>query len=105
MNILFICSRNKWRSATAENIYKSHPEHEVRSAGTAPSARIKINAKLIIWADLIFVMEKKHKRRIIERFPEETGEKEIITLHISDDYQYMDQELIEELNAKVADYL
>lgn len=50
-------------------------------------------------------MEKKHKRRIIERFPEETGEKEIITLHISDDYQYMDQELIEELNAKVADYL
>lgn len=105
MNILFICSRNKWRSATAENIFKNHPEHEVRSAGTAPSARIKINAKLIIWSDLIFVMEKKHKQRIIERFPEETGEKEIITLHIPDNYQYMNQELIEELNAKVADYL
>jgi len=32
-------------------------------------------------------------------------EKEIITLDIPDDYQYMDEELIEELNAKVADYL
>ena len=50
-------------------------------------------------------MEKKHKQRIIESFPEETYDKEIITLHIPDDYQYMDEELIEELNAKVADYL
>ena len=105
MNILFVCSRNKWRSATAETIYKNHPEHHARSAGTEPSARIKISAKLIIWSDLIFVMEKKHKQRIFERFPEETHEKEIITLDIPDDYQYMDEELIEELNAKVADYL
>ena len=50
-------------------------------------------------------MEKKHKQRITERFPEETCDKEIITLHIPDDYQYMDEELVEELNAKVADYL
>ncbi|NII84085.1 MULTISPECIES: hypothetical protein [unclassified Pedobacter] len=50
-------------------------------------------------------MEKKHKQRIVERFPEETYEKEIITLNIPDKYQYMDEELIEELNAKVTDYL
>ncbi|MBE5317553.1 protein tyrosine phosphatase [Pedobacter sp. MR2016-19] len=105
MNILFVCSRNKWRSATAETIYKNHPEHQVRSAGTEPSARIKISVKLITWSELIFVMEKKHKQRIFERFPEEMYEKEIITLDIPDDYQYMDEELIEELNAKVADYL
>ncbi|RYD74309.1 MAG: protein tyrosine phosphatase, partial [Sphingobacteriales bacterium] len=48
MNILFVCSRNKWRSATAETIYKNHPEHQVRSAGTEPSARIKLNAKHVI---------------------------------------------------------
>jgi len=105
LNILFVCSRNKWRSATAETIYKNHPEHQVRSAGTEPSARIKISARLIAWADLIFVMEKKHKQRITERFPEEVYEKEMITLEIPDDYQYMDGELIEELNAKVVDYL
>lgn len=105
MNILFVCSRNKWRSATAETMYKNHPEHQVRSAGTEPSARIKINAKLIIWADLIFVMEKKHKQRITERFPQEVYEKEIITLDIPDDYQYMDEALIEEIDLKVAHYL
>jgi predicted protein tyrosine phosphatase len=105
VNILFICSRNKWRSATAETIYKNHADHQVRSAGTEPSARIKISAKLIIWADLIFVMEKKHKQRIAERFPEEIYEKEIIILDIPDDYQYMDEELIDEIELKVADYL
>ena len=105
MNILFVCSRNKWRSATAETIYKNHPEHQVRSAGTAPSARIKLNAKHIIWADFIFVMEKKHKRRIAEKFSEEITDKEIIVLDIPDDYQYMDKELIEELNWKTSDYL
>lgn len=105
MNVLFVCSRNKWRSATAETIYKNHPDHQVRSAGTEPSARIKINAKLIAWADLIFVMEKKHKQRITERFADESHGKEIITLDIPDDYQYMDEELIEEIRAKVEGYL
>ncbi len=104
MNILFVCSRNKWRSATAETIYKNHPDHQVRSAGTEPLARIKINAKLIVWADLIFVMEKKHKQRITERFPEEIKEKEMIMLDIPDDYQYMDEELIEEIRVKVEGY-
>jgi predicted protein tyrosine phosphatase len=105
VNILFVCSRNKWRSATAETVYKNHADHQVRSAGTEPSARIKISAKLILWADLIFVMEKKHKQRIAERFPEEIYEKEIIILDIPDDYQYMDEELIDEIELKVADFL
>ncbi|AZI25125.1 protein tyrosine phosphatase [Pedobacter sp. G11] len=105
MNILFVCSRNKWRSATAETIYKNHPEHQVRSAGTEPSARIKLNAKHVIWADLIFVMEKKHKQRIEEKFSEEIADKKIVIMDIPDEYQYMDKELIEELNSKTLDYL
>ncbi|KIA93868.1 protein tyrosine phosphatase [Pedobacter kyungheensis] len=105
MNILFVCSRNKWRSATAETLYKNHPDHEVRSAGTASSARVKINAKHIVWADAIFVMEKKHKQILIERYPIETREKEIVILHIPDDYQYMDEELIEEIQSKMTAYL
>jgi len=105
MNILFVCSRNKWRSRTAETIYKNHSIHNVRSAGTEPSARIKINSKLILWADLILVMEKKHKQRIIENFSKDIIDKEIIILNIPDDYQYMDEELINELNSKVLDYL
>ncbi|QIL39253.1 protein tyrosine phosphatase [Pedobacter sp. HDW13] len=105
MNILFVCSRNKWRSATAETLYKNHPDHDVRSAGTASSARIKINAKLILWADVIFVMEKKHKQILTERFEDETLEKEIIILNIPDDYEYMDEELVEDIQSKMTAYL
>ncbi|MES2445723.1 MAG: protein tyrosine phosphatase [Bacteroidota bacterium] len=104
MNILFICSRNKWRSATAETIFQNHPFHQVRSAGTSAVARIKVNAKLINWADLIFVMEKKHKQILTENFREEIAEKELIVLAIPDDYQYMDEELIAELETKVSGY-
>lgn len=105
MNILFVCSRNKWRSATAETIYQNHPFHQVKSAGTAASARIKINHKLIEWADLIFVMEKEHKQRINEKFGEILAHKEIIILNIPDDYVYMDEELINEIETKVSSYL
>ena len=105
MNILFVCSRNKWRSATAETIFKNHPIHQVKSAGTEPSARIKLSAKHLNWADLIFVMEKKHKQRIIEKFSSEIVHAEIVVLHIPDEYQYMAEDLIEELTAKVSNYL
>jgi predicted protein tyrosine phosphatase len=57
MNILFVCSRNQWRSRTAETIFKDHQGHNVRSAGTEKDARVKVSEKLIHWADLIFVME------------------------------------------------
>lgn len=105
MNILFVCSRNQWRSPTAETIYKNHHGIFVKSAGTEPSARIKINSKLIEWADIIFVMEKHHKQRISERFSDDTLSKRIIVLDIPDDYQYMDEELIDSIKRSVEPYL
>ena len=105
MNILFVCSRNQWRSPTAEAIYKNRPNLNVKSAGTSSSARIKLSAKTIIWAELIFVMEKKHKQRMIESFPIECEGKEIIILDIPDEYQFMDKELMEEIETKVNPYI
>lgn len=105
MNVLFVCSRNQWRSPTAEEIYKNRNGIHVRSAGTESSARIKLSAKTILWADVIFVMEKKHKIRIEEKFKIESAEKTIIVLEISDDYKFMDPELIEEITSKVEPYL
>lgn len=104
MNILFVCSRNQWRSPTAEQVYKNHSGLNVRSAGTEPSARIKLTAKTILWADVIFVMEKKHKQRLRENFLNEAQQKQIIVLDIQDDYQFMDAELIEDIKAKVDAY-
>ena len=97
MNILFVCSRNIWRSPTAEVIYKNHTGIIARSAGTEPSARIKLSSKNIIWADFIFVMEKKHKQRMVEKFPDEIKGKQIVILDIPDEYKFMDLELIEDI--------
>ena len=104
-NILFVCSRNKWRSLTAETIYKNSSEYNVKSAGTEDSARIKINSKLIIWAQIIFVMEKKHKEKLLEKFFTEISNKKIIILDIPDIYKYMDKELIEEIKASISVYI
>jgi predicted protein tyrosine phosphatase len=105
MNVLFGCSRNKWRSPTAEKIYKNHFGIKVKSAGTEPSARIKLTANIINWADIIFAMEKKHKQKMMKIFPTETNRKEIIVLDIPDEYEFMDSELIEEIQAGVKPYL
>ena len=105
MNILFVCSRNKWRSRTAETIFKGDQRHEFRSAGTENDARIKVNEKLITWADLIFVMEKRHKQRLEDKFDRQLNDKKIVILNIEDDYLYMDEELIETLKASVDPYL
>ena len=105
MNALFICSRNQWRSRTAETIFKDNKDHLAKSAGTEPSARVRISAKLINWADIIFVMEKKHKQRLIENFPGEMQNKKVVIPDIADDYSYMDEELIEMIRTSVAPYL
>jgi predicted protein tyrosine phosphatase len=105
LNILFVCSRNKWRSATAETIFKDNLNHIVKSGGTEPSAVVKVSAKTILWADTIFAMEKRHKQRLIEKFPEEIKNKKIVVLDIEDNYKYMDPELIEIIKKSVEPYL
>ena len=105
MNILFVCSKNQWRSPTAEEIYKNSPVYHVRSAGTEAGARIKATAKIIVWADIIFVMEKKHKERLIQKFPDEARAADIVVLNIEDHYKFMDEELVAMIQTGVAPYL
>jgi protein-tyrosine phosphatase len=105
VNILFVCSKNKWRSRTAETIFQNDQRHKIRSAGTENDARIRITEKLVNWADLIFVMEKRHKERLEDKYRMLISQKEIIILNIQDEYQYMDSELIEMLRASVSTYL
>ena len=104
MNILFICSRNEWRSRTAESIFSESEEHIVKSAGTAKSARLKVNERMLLWADIIFCMEDKHKEILRERFPFASRNQRVLVLHIEDEYKYMDPNLIEELLDCTAPY-
>jgi predicted protein tyrosine phosphatase len=103
--LLFLCSRNRWRSPTAEGLFRGHPRYEARSAGTENSARIKVTTGHIGWADLIFCMEKKHAARVTERFAGELADKPLIVLRIPDDYEFMDPALIALLRAELAAHL
>jgi len=80
-------------------------DYQVRSAGTEEGARIKVNSGHIGWADIIFVMEKKHERRLYERFRQELMGKKLIRLDIPDDYGFMDEELIDLLKSRVSEYI
>jgi predicted protein tyrosine phosphatase len=95
MNVLFICSRNQWRSPTAEQVWRQMPGLQVRSAGTSPQARRPVTEKDIRWAEVIFVMEPKHRQRLQAEFRQSLDHKRVEVLHIPDDYQFMDPELVE----------
>lgn len=104
-NLLFICSKNQWRSPTAGMLFKNHPDHQARSAGTSDKAKIKVNEKLLAWADVIFVMERRHKQLLNQRFPLILTGKILIVLDIEDNFSYGDEELIEILKEKLRYHL
>jgi predicted protein tyrosine phosphatase len=101
-NVLFICSRNQWRSPTAETVWRKHPDISVRSAGTSPNARKTVGPADIRWADVIIVMEQKHKNRLVAEFTRLLDHKPIHVLDIPDEYKYMDPELVEILEEPLA---
>jgi predicted protein tyrosine phosphatase len=105
MNILFVCSRNRRRSPTAEAIFSGIDGYEALSAGTSPDAETIISADLVEWADLIFAMEGVHRRRLNRRFGSSLRAKRIVVLDIPDEYNYMESTLIEILQEKVSRHL
>ena len=98
--ILFVCSRNEWRSPTAERVFGRDPRWVVRSAGTARSARRRVNTGDLQWADSILVMERRHRSRLREQFPE-CRDLDVVVLDIPDDFGFMDPDLVDLLEASV----
>ncbi len=94
IKVLFVCSKNQWRSPTGEAVFRDAPGIVARSAGTARSARHAISIADIRWADVILVMEDKHKARLRAQFRDEVRYKTVHTLDIPDLYRYMDPDLI-----------
>ncbi len=105
MKLLFLCSQNKRRSLTAEKIFDGYNGYEARSAGTESNARIKVTDGLLGWAEIIFCMEKKHLRRIKEKYSDTIADKKVVCLYVSDDYDFMDRELVEILRSCVSNYI
>ena len=104
-HVLFICSRNRLRSPTAEQVFADWPGVETASAGLAPDADSPVTPELLAWADLIFVMEDRHRGRLSSPFGRYLKGKRIICLGIPDDYEFMDPKLVELLQARVPRHL
>lgn len=103
--ILFICSQNKLRSPTAEQVFSGRKDLEVSSAGLNHDANEPVTPELLRWADLIFVMERAHRTKLQKQFRASLNGKRIICLEIPDNYEYMDPRLIQLLESKVPKFL
>lgn len=92
------------RSATAEVVYTGKG-YSVKSAGTENNARVALSNEIILWADLIFVMEETHRVILNTYFYDVASDKKIIVLNITDKYEYMEQELVDLLIERVTPHL
>jgi protein-tyrosine phosphatase len=103
-NILVVCGRNKRRSRTAEYIFKNDDRFNIRSAGLSPKSDRKISEKDLNWADLVLVMETRQRVKLRELYMNlELPDIEI--LDIPDNYEFMDEELVQLLTERINDRL
>ena len=105
LRVLFVCEFNRRRSATAERVFAKRPDLEVKSAGTAPDALARVNARMLAWADIVFVMEHHQRAALEHMFPEHPARDRTVCLQIADEYSFLDAELVRLLEERVAPHL
>ncbi|OOG57899.1 low molecular weight protein tyrosine phosphatase family protein [Rhodanobacter sp. C03] len=103
--VLFLCSRNRLRSPTAEQVFGAWPGLEVDSAGLAEDAEVVLTAEQVDWAELIVVMESSHRRRLQARHGARLKGKRVICLDIPDRYDFMQPELVDLLLKRASQLL
>ena len=103
--MLFLCSRNQWRSPTAERVFARREGVTTRSRGVSKSAVQQLRLADVEWSDVILVMEHEHKQRLLRDFGAAAQGSRVHVLDIPDDYAFMDPELVELLEAGVPPYL
>ncbi len=102
---LFVCSQNRLRSPTAEEVFSKLPGIECASAGTDEQANVPLDPELIEWADTIYVMEIAHRNRINKKFKKYVAGKRIVVLNIPDEFEFMQPELVAILERKAGSLL
>ena len=103
--VLFLCNQNRLRSPTAEAVFRESPMLEVKSAGVDKDSSVPVNRKLLVWADIVFVMEKRQRNVIHKKFKDIYRNKRIVCLYIPDDFEYMDPDLIQLLKKRLPQYV
>lgn len=66
---------------------------------------MRVTAGHLGWAEVIFVMERRHADRLREKFAAELPGKPLIILRIPDKYQFGDARLIALLHERLSPHL
>jgi predicted protein tyrosine phosphatase len=103
--VLFVCRYNQMRSATAERLFQKRRDLDVRSAGTSPDALARVNALMLEWADVVFIMDPHQRAALEEMFPGHPALERLICLDIADEYTFLQPELVRLLEERVAAHL
>ena len=75
-------------------MFRRYPGMNVRSAGTSRNARKTLTPELINWADIICVMEQKHKNRLVAEYRRLVENKPLYVLDIPDELVALLKELV-----------
>ena len=105
VHVLFICEFNRKRSATAERVFSKDPALEVLSAGTSEDALVRVNERMLDWADVVFVMDDGQVRDLRRTFPQHPSIARLICLEILDVYHFLDPQLIALLQERTLPHL
>lgn len=103
--VLFICRLNRHRSATAERIFCKRRDLDVRSAGTEEDAMVRVNTRMLEWADVIFTMDNQQRESLERMFPSHPALQRLICLDIPDDFTFLDPRLVTLLEERVREHL
>jgi len=103
--VLFLCRHNRMRSPTAERIFSKRTDLDVRSAGTSSDALARVNANMLDWADLVFVMDDRQRQSLGRQFAGHPSLDRLICLDIPDDFDFMQPELVDLLTTRTAPHL
>ena len=105
MNLLFVCSENRLRSPTGEEVFSQYSNVNAIGAGTNSDAETVVSGELIEWADIVLVMEKAHRNKVAKKFKTLLKDKRLVCLDIPDNYERMDPELIRLLESRVSRHI
>ena len=105
MRILFVCGRARARSPTAEQIFSRWSGVEAASAGISDDADEPVEADHLAWAEIVVVMERAHRRKLMRRFGPTLRHLRIVCLDVRDDYAFMEPALVSLLEARAGRFL
>ncbi|GAA3531209.1 hypothetical protein [Zobellella aerophila] len=105
MNLLFVCSENRLRSPTGEEVFSTFENINAIGCGTNSDAETPVSGDLIEWANIIFVMEKTHRNKVSKKLKDLLKGKKLVCLDIPDNYERMDPDLVRLLKSKVTKHL